>query len=329
MAKRAETNEPVEPAVLNRAARMHRPTEDEKLLEAPTRQHVNFTQTDPWRVLRITGEFVEGFDALAGLGRAVTLFGSARVKPQDPMYKAAAEVARLLGEEGFAIITGGGPGIMEAGNKGAREAGVCSVGLGIELPFEQALNPYVDLAVEFRYFFVRKMMLVKYAEAFVIFPGGFGTLDELFESLALIQTGKVRNFPVILFGRDYWKGLIDWIRKTALAEGKISPPDLDLLIMTDSPGEVRDRIVEAGKHAGSRVAQEKRARAVTRGVLAKEGPEKREVEEEARSRGERGGKKRLRPRASNKPDPLRARTTERHGEGARERSAAVRPGGGE
>jgi hypothetical protein len=294
MAKRAETNKPMEPAILNRAARMQRPTEDEKLLEAPTKQHVTFTQTDPWRVLRITGEFVEGFDALAGLGKAVTLFGSARVKPQDPMYKAAVEVARLLGEKGFAIITGGGPGIMEAGNKGAREAGVCSVGLGIELPFEQVMNPYVDLDVEFRYFFVRKMMLVKYAEAFVIFPGGFGTLDELFESLTLIQTGKVRNFPVILFGSDYWKGLIDWIRETVLAEGKISPPDLDLLIVTDSPSEVRDRIVEAGKRPGSRLAQEKRVRAVTRQVLAKEGSEGREVA--APSRGERGGKKRRAPK---------------------------------
>jgi uncharacterized protein (TIGR00730 family) len=296
MAKRAEINKPVEMAFLNRAARMQRPTEDEKLLEAPTEQHITFTQTDPWRVLRIMGEFVEGFDALAGLGKAVTLFGSARVKPQDPMYKAAADVARLLGEEGFAIITGGGPGIMEAGNKGAREAGVCSVGLGIELPFEQAMNPYIDLAVELRYFFVRKMMLVKYAEAFVIFPGGFGTLDELFESLTLIQTGKVRNFPVILFGRDYWKGLIDWMRKTALVEGKISPPDLDLLIVTDSPSEVRDRIVEAGLRAGTRIAQEKRVRAVTRRVLAKEGSEGREVPEEARSPGERGGKKRRAPK---------------------------------
>lgn len=296
MAKRAETKKPLEPAVLNRAARMHRPTEDERLLEAPAKQHVTFTQTDPWRVLRITGEFVEGFDALAGLGKAVTLFGSARVKPQDPMCKAAADVARLLGEEGFAIITGGGPGIMEAGNKGAREAGVCSVGLGIELPFEQAMNPHVDLAVEFRYFFVRKMMLVKYAEAFVIFPGGFGTLDELFESLTLIQTGKVRNFPVILFGNDYWKGLIDWIRKTVLTEGKISPPDLDLLIVTDSPREVRDRIVEARTRAGSRLAQEKRVRAVTRSVLAKDGSEGREVEKEARSRGERGVQKRRAPK---------------------------------
>jgi hypothetical protein len=241
---------------------------------------------------------VEGFDALAGLGKAVTLFGSARVKPQDPMYKAAAQVARLLGEEGFAIITGGGPGIMEAGNKGAREAGVCSVGLGIELPFEQAMNPYVDLDVEFRYFFVRKTMLVKYAQAFVIFPGGFGTLDELFESLTLIQTGKVRNFPVILFGSDYWKGLIEWIRKTVLTEGKIGPPDLDLLIVTDSPSEVRDIIVEAGRRAGPRLAQEKRVRAATRSVLAKEGSEGREALEEARSRGERGGKSAVRPKAA-------------------------------
>jgi len=176
---------------LNRAARAGKPTEDQQLLETPQAAQKLFTHTDPWRVMRIMGEFVEGFDDLAELGQAVTIFGSARVKPDHPQYHQATEVARLLGEAGFAIITGGGPGIMEAGNLGAREAGVQSIGLNIELPFEQGTNPYVDLAINFRYFFVRKTMFVKYAQAFVIFPGGFGTMDELFEALTLIQTDKV------------------------------------------------------------------------------------------------------------------------------------------
>jgi uncharacterized protein (TIGR00730 family) len=214
--------------------------------------------------LRITSDFVEGFDALAGICPAVTLFGSARVTPEDPMYQAAVEVARLLGEAGFSIITGGGPGIMEAGNRGAREAGVCSIGLGIQLPFEQAINPFVDLTIEFRYFFVRKTMFVKYAQAFVIFPGGFGTLDELFESLTLIQTGKVKDFPVILFGAAYWQGLLQWLKAPMLAEGKISPEDLDLLLVTDSPEQVRDAVVTGTEKAGWRRQQEARAQARTR-----------------------------------------------------------------
>jgi uncharacterized protein (TIGR00730 family) len=250
--------------LLNRSARTGRPTEDEKLLQTPRPEQEQFTQTDPWRVLRITSEFVEGFDALAGICPAVTLFGSARVTPEDPMYQAAVEVARLLGEAGFSIITGGGPGIMEAGNRGAREAGVCSIGLGIQLPFEQAINPYVDLAIEFRYFFVRKTMFVKYAQAFVIFPGGFGTLDELFESLTLIQTGKVKNFPVILFGAAYWQGLLQWLKAPMLAEGKISPEDLDLLLVTDSPEQVRDAVVTGTEKAGWRRQQEARAQARAR-----------------------------------------------------------------
>ncbi len=225
--------------------------------------------TDPWRVLRIMGEFVEGFEELAELGPAVTLFGSARIREGDEDYRAAVEVGRLLGEAGFAVITGGGPGIMEAGNRGAREAGAQSVGLNIELPFEQGVNPYVDLAVEFRYFFVRKTMLVKYAQAFVIFPGGFGTMDELFEALTLIQTGKVRDFPVILFRPGYWQGLLDWARETMVPRGVVSEADLGLLTLTDSPVRVRDIVLEAfqGHHPDAR--REEEAREETRRVLGR------------------------------------------------------------
>ena len=255
-------NEPrkVENPSLNRAARTGRPTEDERLLEGPE----PFYKTDTWRVMRILGEFVEGFDALAELETAVTIFGSARAKPGDVQYETAVTVAQKLGEAGFNIITGGGPGIMEAGNKGARLAGVQSVGLNIELPFEQHLNPYVDLSIDFRYFFTRKVMLVKYAQAFVIFPGGFGTMDELFESLTLIQTGKVQNFPVVLFDTAYWGGLLAWLKDTMLADGKISAEDLDLLILTDSPDEVRDVIVRAQQDREWRRQQEEGARQVAR-----------------------------------------------------------------
>jgi uncharacterized protein (TIGR00730 family) len=230
---------PSEPS-LNRAARTGLPTEDERLLESPASAPPparDFTSSDPWRVFRIMGEFVEGFDALARLGPAVTIFGSARIPAGHPQYEAARGTARLLAEAGYGVITGGGPGIMEAANRGAKEAGGPSIGCNIELPFEQGTNPYVDLAINFRYFFVRKTMFVKYAEAFIIFPGGFGTLDELFEALTLIQTGKVRNFPVVLIGSDYWRGMLEWIRNTMLAEGKISSEDLQLLVVTDSPEE--------------------------------------------------------------------------------------------
>ncbi len=220
-------------------------TEDEKLINVRRHTPDTFTQSDPWRVLRIMGEFVAGFDALADLGCAVTLFGSARVDKDDPMYQATVATARLLGEAGFSIITGGGPGIMEAGNRGAMEAGARSVGLNIELPFEQHLNPYTDTSLEFRYFFVRKMMFVKYACAFVIFPGGFGTLDELLEALVLIQTGKVSNFPVILFNSEYWSGLLEWLKATVQASGKIAPNDLDLMAVSDTPEEVRDIVVRS------------------------------------------------------------------------------------
>jgi uncharacterized protein (TIGR00730 family) len=235
---------------LNRAARTGRPTEDEQLLGSPTQQPGTaqrpdaFTHTDPWRVLRIQGEFVAGIDALADLGPAVSIFGSARTPRNDPMYGVAVATARRLGRAGFSIITGGGPGIMEAANRGAKDARARSIGLGIELAHEQGLNAFVDEAVNFRYFFVRKTMFVKYAVAFVIFPGGFGTMDELFEALTLIQTRKIKNFPVLLVGCAYWKGLLDWLRTTMLPEGKISPADLDLLPCTDDPAEVERLILD-------------------------------------------------------------------------------------
>jgi uncharacterized protein (TIGR00730 family) len=221
---------------------VERLVDDRQLLERP-QATPEFLDSDPWRVLRIQADFVEGFDALAAIGPAVTFFGSARIRQPDPMYGAARSLAAELARRGFAIITGGGPGIMEAANRGAREGGGLSVGCNIELPFEQGLNEYVNLGIEFRYFFVRKTMFVKYAEAFVIFPGGFGTLDELFEALTLIQTGKVVHFPVIMFGSDYWGGLRRWISERVLAEGKISPEDLDLMVMTDDINQAAD-IVE-------------------------------------------------------------------------------------
>ncbi|HET9457801.1 MAG TPA: TIGR00730 family Rossman fold protein [Candidatus Limnocylindrales bacterium] len=217
-----------------------RATEDEQFLERRPAGRPEFMDSDPWRALRILSEFVEGFDALAAVGPAVTIFGSARTPEGSPMYELARTIARKLAETGFAIITGGGPGIMAAANRGCREGGGLSVGCNIELPHEQFVNPYVDLGIEFRYFFARKTMFVKYADAFVILPGGFGTLDELFESLTLIQTGKVRDFPVILVGRSYWDGLLDWMRRTQLSAGAIAATDLDLLKLTDDPDEVCD-----------------------------------------------------------------------------------------
>jgi uncharacterized protein (TIGR00730 family) len=211
-------------------------TEDSKLLQVPGPRD-DFTRTDPWRVMRIMGEFIEGFDILASVEKGVTLFGSARTGPDDPMYQAAQETARLLALEGFAIITGAGPGIMEAANKGAKLAGGRSIGCNIELPFEQGANPYVDTLINFRYFMVRKTMFIKYSNAFIIFPGGYGTLDELFEALTLIQTGKINQFPVILFGRHYWAALVRWLHARVLGERKISPGDLDLMLLTDDPAE--------------------------------------------------------------------------------------------
>lgn len=244
-------------------------TQDEQLLAPPDPQKAAFKNSDPWRVLRIQGEFVEGFDRLAELGPAVTIFGSARTKPDDPVYQATVETAKLLAESGLSIITGGGPGIMEAGNKGAVDGGGVSVGLGIELPFEQGVNQYANIAINFHYFFVRKTMFTKYAQAFVIFPGGFGTMDELFEALTLIQTGKVHNFPVILFGSDFWNGLLDWIRTTMLTYGNISAADLDLMVVSDSPSEIRDLIVTAMSENGWNKEKEEAAHEVTRKVFTR------------------------------------------------------------
>ncbi len=224
------------------AARMGKPTgtEDEMLLErqSSNRGRPAFLDSDPWRALRILSEFVEGFDALAAVGPAVTIFGSARAKPESPDYELARGIANGLAQRGFAIITGGGPGIMEAANRGCQEGGGLSVGCNIELPHEQGVNAYVDLGVEFKYFFARKTMFVKYADAFVILPGGFGTLDELFESLTLIQTGKIRDFPVVLVGTAYWQGMLDWMRNVQVPAGVVSEADLDLLKLTDDPDEV-------------------------------------------------------------------------------------------
>ena len=209
-------------------------TEDQRLLDATPS---DFRRDETWRVLRIQSELVEGIDNLGTLGKAVSIFGSARTHSDDPYYEAARRTAALLAGAGFAVITGGGPGIMEAANRGARDVQGRSIGCNIELPFEQGANPYVDTVINFRYFFVRKTMFIKYSWAFVIFPGGFGTLDELFEALTLIQTGKISHFPVVLFGTAYWRGLYAWMREQLLAGGKISEADLDLVQLTDDPEE--------------------------------------------------------------------------------------------
>lgn len=234
----------------------YKKTEDEKLLQHPSLEPRPFFQTESWQVMRVMGEMVEGLDRLATLGPAVTIFGSARTQPGDEQYETAVLTAQLLGEAGFNIVTGGGPGIMEAGNKGARQAGVTSVGLNIQLPFEQHLNPYTDIEIEFHYFFTRKVMLTRTAVGFVIFPGGFGTLDEMFEALTLIQTGKLKNFPIVLFNTKYWSGLVAWLHNTMLTQGKISPADLDLFITTDSPQEARDFIIRCAQDDAERRQQE-------------------------------------------------------------------------
>ena len=218
-------------------------TTDARLLDR--RGPTDWVHTDPWRVMRIQSEFVEGFGLLAELPKAVSVFGSARTKPDDPYYAAGVEIGAALARAGYAVITGGGPGAMEAANRGACEAEGLSVGLGIELPFEQELNEWVDVGIAFRYFFVRKTMFVKYAQAFVILPGGFGTLDELFEALTLVQTRKVTRFPVVLFGVAYWTGLLEWIRATMVPAGTISEADLDLITLTDDVDEVLAVIREA------------------------------------------------------------------------------------
>jgi uncharacterized protein (TIGR00730 family) len=228
-------------------------TFDEEIIAAQEAAVVS-TLTDAARLERIAEEIEMGFDALAHVGAAASFFGSARTTPDDPEYALARKTARLVGETGMAIITGGGPGAMEAANRGAREANALSIGLNIELPFEQGINAYCDIGLEFHYFFARKIMFVRYASGFVVFPGGFGTLDELFEAMTLIQTGKVRNFPVLLVGSDYWGGLVEWLRERLLAEAKISPGDLDLFCVTDDPAVVVERLM-AGQHRQARASR--------------------------------------------------------------------------
>jgi uncharacterized protein (TIGR00730 family) len=218
-------------------------TDDEVLLRSPEPED-EYKTSDSWRVFRIMGEFVDGFDNLATITRGVSLFGSARTREGDPMYVAAQETGRLLAEAGFEVITGGGPGIMEAGNRGAFESGKVSVGCNIELPFEQSANPYQTKSLSFKYFFVRKTMFIKYSNAYIIFPGGFGTMDELFEALTLIQTKKIRNFPVVLFGSQYWQGLLQWVTSTMLHERYINEEDLQLIHLTDSPQEAVNFIIK-------------------------------------------------------------------------------------
>ena len=250
---RQEASEPIEDpvptrgrrkgSVILRRSKARTPQADSYLLD--TKEFKDFTHTDPWRVLRIQSEFVEGFGTLADLGPAVSVFGSARVVRDTERYKQAQEIGRRLVEAGFAVITGGGPGAMEAANKGAFEAGGTSVGLGIELPFETGMNEWVDVGINFRYFFARKTMFVKYSQGFIVLPGGFGTLDELFEALTLVQTEKVTSFPIILVGSAYWGPLMDWIRTTLVGEGTISPSDVGLIRITDDPAEAV-RIVAEG-----------------------------------------------------------------------------------
>ncbi|WP_166846239.1 TIGR00730 family Rossman fold protein [Isoptericola sp. BMS4] len=231
--------------VLLRGTQIPAQTTDQRLLAAGG--ETDWVHSDPWRVMRIQSEFVEGFGALAEVGPAVSVFGSARTAPDHPDYAMATEVGRLLAEAGYAVITGGGPGIMEAANAGAHKAGGTSIGLGIELPFEQGMNEYVNLGVNFRYFFARKTMFVKYAQGFVVLPGGFGTFDELFEALTLVQTRKVTEFPIVLVGSDYWGGLLEWARSAVAERGMIGRADLDLLHLTDSPAEAVQYVVERGR----------------------------------------------------------------------------------
>ena len=229
--------------VLTRRGQVEEGTTDQRLLD--THGSADWVHTDPWRVLRIQSEFVEGFGALAELGPAIAVFGSARTPADHPDYALGEEIGRRLVEAGFAVITGGGPGAMEAANKGASEAGGVSVGLGIELPFETGLNQWVDKGINFRYFFARKTMFVKYAQGFVVLPGGLGTLDELFEALTLVQTQKVTSFPIVLLGTDYWSGLVDWLEGTVLTEGRISAADLDMFQVTDDVDAVIEIMVQA------------------------------------------------------------------------------------
>lgn len=217
-------------------------TFDQRLLESGADHE--WQHADPWRVLRIQGEFVAGFDALSKLPKAVTVFGSARTTPEDASYQLGIEVGRKLAEHSYAVITGGGPGIMEAANRGAHEAGGLSVGLGIELPHEQGLNEYVDLGLNFRYFFARKTMFLKYSQAFICLPGGMGTMDEFFEVMCMVQTGKVTNYPIVLMGTEYWSGLLEWMENTLAANGYINEGDRELFLLTDDPDEALSHIIQ-------------------------------------------------------------------------------------
>ena len=254
--KKAGTSKTAEPKTVAEAKKREAApeywqlTDDEVLLRSPEPDD-QYKASDSWRVFRIMGEFVEGFDDLATITRGVTIFGSARTAEGDEMYNAARETARLLAEAGFEIITGGGPGIMEAANRGAFDVGEVSIGCNIELPFEQVANPYLTKSLSFKYFFVRKTMFIKYSNAYVIFPGGYGTMDELFEALTLIQTRKIRNFPVVLFGSQYWRGLLAWVTSTMLNEKNISPEDLGLMHLTDSPVEAVNFIIRTAGMSGA------------------------------------------------------------------------------
>jgi uncharacterized protein (TIGR00730 family) len=243
----SDENERQAGAVTLRGGAIPATTADQRLLDS--RARADWKQNDAWRALRILSEFVEGFDTLSDLPPAVSVFGSARSAPGSLECELAQRLGSALARAGYAVITGGGPGVMDAANKGARGAGGLSIGLGIELPFEQGMNPWVDIGIDFRYFFARKTMFVKYAQAFCVLPGGFGTLDELFEALTLVQTGKVTRFPVVLLGVAYWRGLLDWINATMRAEGKIGPTDLDLLFVTDDVDEAVRHILDAGAPA--------------------------------------------------------------------------------
>jgi hypothetical protein len=245
-----EQHEKYKGPVVMRRSQVDTTTTDQRLLDS--RGPSDWVHTDPWRVLRIQAEFIEGFGALAELGPAIACFGSARTRPDDPVYRLGEEVGRALTAAGFAVITGGGPGAMEAVNKGASEAGGTSVGLGIELPFESGLNPWVDVGINFRYFFARKTMFVKYSQGYVVLPGGLGTLDELFEALTLVQTQKVTSFPLVLLGTDYWQGMIDWLSDRALKHGTITQADIDLLILTDDVDHAVSLMVEARERRRTR-----------------------------------------------------------------------------
>ena len=262
--KKKDTKKPVEPKTVGEAKQLEEVpywnlTDDEVLLRSPEPED-EYKTSDSWRVFRIMGEFVGGFDNMATITRGVSIFGSARTAEDDPMYAAARETSRLLAEVGFEIITGGGPGIMEAANRGAYEAGKVSVGCNIELPFEQTANPYQTRSLSFKYFFVRKTIFIKYSNAYIIFPGGFGTMDELFEALTLIQTRKIRNFPVVLFGSQYWRGLLAWLTSTMLNEKYIGAPDLGLIHLTDSPHDAVEFITKTCGGIDEKVAGKRKIR---------------------------------------------------------------------